>query len=337
MLVVIHTHKKNPTDPMTATKTTEPLPQYSVENSATYWNSRWANDQTGWKVDERKAGTADLAAKIKKMLVNEDLPLDSRLVDSEAAHTSSPLSGVNVLVPLCGDTPLLSFLWHCGMNVVGVEYNRDAALRALQEAGPHIAWKETVVDANAVPPIIDVVGWRKNNSNINNSDTNANEIAIPTAGPKLRILIGDFFTVAALTSKLLQPSSFDLVWDRGAMCAVLPAQRSAYAAIISRLINTSDAARRARNGFLFSGLAPSCRSVILASTIHRPPSTRKDQGPPFYLTAQCISSGELYTKENGFEVRELVAFDPQDGAQPPFLEGFSSVIFHASAGDEATQ
>merc|ERR1719504_56192 len=94
----------------------------------------------------------------------------------------------------------------------------------------------------------------------------------------------------------------DLCWDRGALVAVDPADRPAYAKKVREL------------------LAPTSAILLVAIEYHVPPEkmTKKTTGPPFCLTAQ-----DLYGDEFSIELLSEEKMPLSD--MPPSLRQFGPV------------
>lgn len=153
------------------------------------WHECWATGHTPWRGESADAGLMRLYR------ANESL------LSAPAPHMpdSPPLR--RALVPLCGDSPAVRFLYDAGFAVTGVEFI-DEALRALVSS----AFPELMSTADTAP------------------------ISLPIMTERLELLNRDIFSLPAVPS-------FDLVYDRAALIALPREVRAPYAALISTIIN----------------------------------------------------------------------------------------------------
>ncbi|KAI1289341.1 Thiopurine S-methyltransferase [Halotydeus destructor] len=110
---------------------------------------------------------------------------------------------VRVLVPLCGKTVDMKYIYDLGHEVVGVEGSSEAIELFFKESGIEY----TVCD---------------------------DKITYQSLDKKLTIVKHNFFTLAGDWVK-----SFDCVWDRAALVAILPEDRATYVDAIKRLTKKS--------------------------------------------------------------------------------------------------
>lgn len=111
---------------------------------------------------------------------------------------------VRVLVPLCGKSVDLKWLYQAGHEVVGVEGSDKAIREFFDESGLELS----------------VSPYCQNGGQI-----------FQTTDKRLTIICGNFFTV----SDPIYLNSFDCVWDRAALVAVEPQHRGKFADSVKRL------------------------------------------------------------------------------------------------------
>lgn len=157
------------------------------------WHECWATGHTPWRGESVDAGLLRIYQANAEVLGHVGSP-----VVPHAPKTSPRRSA---LVPLCGDSPVVRFLYDAGFSVTGVEFVDDA-LRALL--------------ASSFPELIPHVG--------------AEKLSLPFVTDRLALINDDIFTLPAIPS-------FDLVYDRAALIALAPEVRTRYAALITTVIN----------------------------------------------------------------------------------------------------
>lgn len=122
------------------------------------------------------------------------------LADADAA---APLAGKRILVPLCGKTLDLRWLADGGADVVGVEFVEQAAVSFFEEQGlpyERIAGRGATLLRSTEPSV------------------------------KIGIWVADFFEIRAE-----ELGAIDAVFDRAALVAIAPRDRSRYAEQLARL------------------------------------------------------------------------------------------------------
>lgn len=138
------------------------------------WKERWNTENTPWVYPE----------------ANQDF-----FRDYEKLHKRLSF-GKDVLVPLCGNSPVLRFLYDQGHCVVGVEYVREAILRACSELFPELAFRESAGRFSA---------------------------------EGITLEERDIFEFCSTTP-------FDFCYDRGSLVALEPKDRSRYAKVITEAL-----------------------------------------------------------------------------------------------------
>ena len=131
------------------------------------------------------------------ILPEEDPPLLRTL---EFARGRKLLREGAALVPLCGDSASVRVLYDAGFQVTGVEFV-PAAIRALKQS----RFSRLAFKISRKPGVV-----------------------VHTA-PRINLLRMDMLTFR-------QESSFDLIYDRAALVALLPKQRSCYLNILHRAL-----------------------------------------------------------------------------------------------------
>lgn len=162
---------------------TEFVPNEQIE----FWSKNcWSKGHTPWQ-----------QVKPHKQL----LEFHEKLIGSnkKSADTS-------VLVPLCGKSVDLIWLWQQGHTVVGIE----AVITAIHEFN------------------------KENHLHLRESINQDGLTTFTTEDGKLTIIVGDFLNLNLFNSL---KGKFDAVWDRGSLVAIEPKLYSAYEATIGQLIN----------------------------------------------------------------------------------------------------
>jgi hypothetical protein len=106
----------------------------------------------------------------------------------------------HVLVPLCGDSPIMTLLWEHGYHVTGVEIFPTAVERLMALFDGKVDFSKTPLDAEA--------------ATLYRSSDN-----------KVEIYQGDFFSFSEHYGR---DKRFGLIYDRGALTAIEPHQRARY-------------------------------------------------------------------------------------------------------------
>merc|ERR1739838_910259 len=143
-----------------------------------HWDGRWDEGKTGWhKSDVNPV----LAAHHPKLL---------------------PESGKRVLVPLCGKTLDMKWLYDNGHSVVGIEGILKPALEFFEEQ--KLEYK------------IQELSWAK---------------IYKTPDERLKIYVCDLFNIDEQ-----QMGQFDAVWDRGSLVAIYEEDRKKYSTLMKSLL-----------------------------------------------------------------------------------------------------
>lgn len=153
------------------------------------WNECWATGHTPWRGEQ-----AD-AALMRLYRANQSAILPTESHSPEAP----PLR--RALVPLCGDSPAVRFLYDAGFSVTGVEFVTEA-LHALILA----QFRDLISDGGTAA------------------------FSLPFITDRLELLNRDIFSLPATPS-------FDLVYDRAALIALPREMRARYASLITDLIH----------------------------------------------------------------------------------------------------
>jgi thiopurine S-methyltransferase len=144
-----------------------------------FWRNYWANGLSPWHLNEANRALVGFA---------------SQAFEGPA----------KILVPLCGKSLDLKWLYDCGHHVVGIEFAEEAILQFFTEQS---------MDYTSSP-------FGENGTLYQNSDK------------RLTLIRHNFFT-------LNDPSlngTFDYVWDRASLIAVKPEHRVLYSETIKRMV-----------------------------------------------------------------------------------------------------
>ena len=112
-------------------------PETNTRLSAGWWEEKWDIAQTGWRREENNAGTT---------LFADNLALVERTLNTKLTGTDR-----KALVPLCGDSSVVTFLAQKGYEVVAIDFAETAVkkLRAKIAAEPEAVQKRiTVVEGD---------------------------------------------------------------------------------------------------------------------------------------------------------------------------------------------
>ena len=141
-----------------------------------FWSEKWSSDDTPWA----------------------NGPTDLWLLGEHEKFCELGLKpGCKVLVPLCGNSIAVRFLWEKGHEVVAVEYVEKAVQSLIQTRFSDLE-------------------FTKSPEGVHSAD-------------RLSIHCGDFF-------QFKSESTFDFVYDRAALIALFPDQRKKYTKLISKHI-----------------------------------------------------------------------------------------------------
>lgn len=181
-----------------------------TDGSLAFWKDKfWSVQRSPWHL---RAPHAQLVANAAKLLIK----------------------GARVLVPLCGKSVDLKWLYESGYNVVGVEGTQEAIEEFFRDTGLE----------HTSGPFGDA------------------GLIYQTPDKRLTILRANFFT-------LEHPdyvNSFDSVWDRASIVAILPEHRQFYVASIKRLVK------------------PEFKCLLITTEYDQ----SKVDGPPFSVTLDDI-------------------------------------------------
>eukprot|EP00762_Andalucia_godoyi_P004464 ANDGO_08219.mRNA.1 Thiopurine S-methyltransferase len=102
---------------------------FAAESSESYWSSRWAKGETGWKRFEVNKPFASNLAFLSECIGEPRMP---------------KLSDASVLVPLCGDSAVLRFFYDCGCRqVTGIEFVSSAVEKLMAESFPELQFTKS--------------------------------------------------------------------------------------------------------------------------------------------------------------------------------------------------
>ena len=254
------------------------------------WAERWDKDETGWRVAERITTppfTRNVFGVIKSLM---DLCDDKDLAtwigslidaagqqqtgaeDSQTGVVRQAMAGATVFVPLCGDTPALSYFARTiGCDVVGVDIAEVAIRRAVSEQFADFSAHEETISAA--------------------SGAKLTRIALqpPEGTPQgsATLYIGDAF--ALMNDPALLAGRVDFVYDRASIVAIDPSIRHVYVAAMRHVMTRPGATRCRLNAP--SGGHSTQRSRVLMSLnlFHRPVGENQSKaGPPFHIPENAL-------------------------------------------------
>jgi len=247
------------------------------------WEDRWKEGRTAFHME----------AVHPKLVAHLDDLLGRDAKEKDASERKHP----RVLVPLCGKTIDMTWLAVQGCDVFGVEIAPLAVDQFFQE--------------NGLPRTVQSVG-RKGIKRVHTSGN----IAI-LEGDLLALkdlsTIDETKTQWARTDTLAMhmgkhgqgASTMDAVWDRGAMVAIEPELRDAYADVIKNVMK------------------PNGKMLLVALQYGEEPEGEKAEamarsyGPPYSLSYQQVK--HLF-ENRGFAVQVLESVDTSSSMPPRFLQ-----------------
>lgn len=142
-----------------------------------FWSEAWSGGNTPWHGERADA-----------------------FLRAHFTHFASRLPGNRILVPLCGNSFVVRWLWEQGFDVTGVEFVESALEQLLVRDFSDLAVKHSRAEYVA---------------------------------PRLRLICSDFFSAD------IERRGFDMIYDRGALVAVEPTLRGRYAARLRELLAPS--------------------------------------------------------------------------------------------------
>lgn len=272
------------------------LGEYNTESRDAYWLKRWdiGDKLCQWKIPERKNGDGALIRDILRGLhIAEQFSESStntKSVTESDAFFQKFSKNANVLVPLCGDSRVVSLLWEMGFNVTGCDLSEKALKNVVAELGgdENIHW--TILDksdAEKLGASSAFVGVNKNGAR----------------GNKISLFAGDLFNIS-LTGES-NVSKFDLIYDRGSLVALLPEMREKYC---TKLRGALRSTKEGSHVSLFSGVESGEKQIVALWLFKRAVRNEKTigSGPPFHFDVESEIKGKYFNKEFGFERVELV-------------------------------
>lgn len=201
-----------------------------TDNTKEFWNTAWEKDLTRWRNAELRpvftrhlyvcacnAPEASNLSAIPMPCVINAAELEANLYNGaeEEAVVRDFLKGKAVLVPLCGDTPVVRYMAdHGATTVVGVDLAPEG-LRRQREAH------------------FDDVNFTVTPVKLSNGGTATMYEGVKD-GCTIRLFEGDFLALA--TAPEFCDSKIDFVYDRASMMAMHPSMRDAYVATIAAVL-----------------------------------------------------------------------------------------------------
>ena len=204
---------------------------------STRWHERWAENNTPWRYEEASA--------------------HSHPFERISASLGGLAPGARVLVPLCGDSPVMPWLVSRGFSVVGV----DVVPAAIAAAAARFEALGMVRDEPSKPDVVSLDGGR------------------------LVLMCADFLQ---LELEAVPGGLCDAAWDRAALVALPLSARPQYVATLRRVLARDgkvllDAIRRpAKNG---AGPPFSLESAEVAALFGPFATVVMDEAPPDAVAA----------------------------------------------------
>ena len=150
-----------------------------------YWNECWETAQTPWSYE----GSDDLGMKL----------LPEYLLKLSSAKPSS-MTPLRALVPLCGNSSVVRFLYDYGCEVTGVDLVTTPLRELKEDAFSALSFKRDEAPSH--------ITW---------------------SAERVTLIEGDFFDVSL-------EHSFDVLYDRAALVAIDPEKRRQYASKLLSLL-----------------------------------------------------------------------------------------------------
>jgi hypothetical protein len=274
-----------------------------------YWGQRWENGQTAWRDLERGQSPFERNAKLLVRVLHGTKDDAS----PKAVDIKKCLNKATVFIPLCGDTPALSY-WakELGARVIGVDIVEASLRRAITEQFPDREVNESGPDAK---------GLRRFELPPKHSHE----------GP-VTLYCGDAFALMANRQEYLD--NIDIVYDRAALVALQPDLYPKYVEYMKSLmqVHDGDASSQCQ---LFAVNGRRTRRAMWLTTIERPlmemsqsgaPSAK---GPPFHVGEDEVF--QAYTNATGGTTRFVTPvfndrhlFEKEE--KPEFVEAHYVVV-----------
>lgn len=199
----------------------------SEENANEFWNAAWEHDVTGWRHAEQQPfftrnlyvfacnapGASDVQSVPMPCVVGKE-ENSANLFNGPAEEkvVAAFLKGKAVLVPLCGDTPVLRYLAdHGAAMVVGADLAPEGLRRQREKHFSEITFAATPLTLPSGGAATIYEGVKD--------------------GCTVRLFEGDFLALAALPE--FHRSKVDFVYDRASMMAMHPSMRVEYVASVA--------------------------------------------------------------------------------------------------------
>jgi thiopurine S-methyltransferase len=243
------------------------------------WARRWEKQQTGW---HRKDVHPALLAHAARFHAAERA---KAVRDGTAPASSAP----TILVPLCGKSVDLRWLYEQGYRVVGVEIVTQAIVDFFyDEAATFPSWRSEILPGTGVAP-----------------GRPAIRRFVAGKDDRLQIVQADIMS-PQLTKELLGlGEGFDAIWDRASLVAINPSSRTNYATALLRLGKASSG----------SGAGTGVQQLVNVFDYDQ----SRMHGPPFCVTEAQVRS--LYPKVKSMELVDSSPFPlnqgPNGGAPVP--------------------
>jgi hypothetical protein len=263
------------------------LPPLTAETMGMYWTARWDQNATNWKIAERKEGDALFIKNLAGLLhISEEQTKTKK--DFLTSFFDPRYKGIEVFVPLCGDSGILAFLFQCGFSVSGADAAEVALRNVMKEAssnlppGFEVVWEEKIVQQDEEKDSHKIFTGILHNKTAEASSTSS-------LGNKITLICGNFFTAPF-------PENFraDIIYDRAAFIAVPPSTRDLYAKKMRSLFHSKKQQQPRENKInLFQNICKKAGekeevgTAYFFSLMQRGSESKaKGQGPPFFFPVE---------------------------------------------------
>ncbi|KAH9601739.1 TPMT family [Trypanosoma melophagium] len=253
-------------------------------NVSEFWSNAWMTNNTGWKMGERCAPfTRNLYAFLQGAgLVAAEKPRENESnEDTSKKHEAVRcfLAKKTVLVPLCGDSAVLSYMVDCGVrHVVGADLNDQALTlqREREKNFKHLSFESKILDI--VAGVADTVVMHE-----------------ATFGEsRVTLFHGDIIKLPYFDA--YNTLKVDFMYDRAAMMAIPPELRKAYVQAVTKVLTPT------------AGVAYERMVSVLPE--------ERNWGPPFMVDMENVL--QMYKEATGREYASvLVLADDVDSTSQP--------------------
>lgn len=197
----------------------------TAENSSEFWNCVWESGHTRWREAEKShpftrnifafvsglksIGAADSAPLVVTKEMNEEGVLNGT---TEVAVVASFLAEKTVLVPLCGDTPVIRYLAdHGAKRVIGADLSPMGLLRQRESHFSDVSFEQSL-------------------HRCSETDDEVIEFNGTLGECNIKLFQGDFLKLSKCAAFC---TGVDFVFDRASMMAMHPSLREPYVRTIA--------------------------------------------------------------------------------------------------------